>query len=146
MTRLHLELLIARLPISIDQALLDEAIQTAAKYVAGLSDVLPYGHPVRAVALAELGKLLAVDEPAPSEQNAAGRFPPSGPGRLKMAYETLLRAHGELLIGFGKGSQGGRVGIEVRELTVRLEKELGIWSEGVRNVIEDTRAASAASR
>ena len=146
MTRLHLEILIACLPTSIDQALLDEAIQTAAKYVAGLSDILPYGHPVRAVASAELGKLLAVDEPAPLEQNTTGHFPPSGPARLKLAYETLLRAHNELLIGFGRGTQGGRVGMEVRNIIVRLEKELGIWTEGIRNVMEDTRAANTITR
>lgn len=143
MTRLHQELLISSLTTSMSQELLDQAIQTAAKYTTGLSDTLTYGHPVRAVALAELGKLLAVDEPAPMEQTASNQacFPPSGPARLKMAYETLLRARNELLIGFGTENEGGRVGREVREILVRLERELGIWTEGIRNALEDTRAA-----
>ena len=96
-------------------------------------------------ALAELGKLLAVDEPSPraDEESALGRFPPSGPARLKMAYETLLRARNELLIGFGKGNDGGQVGSNIRELVIRLEKELGVWTEGIRNAIEDARAAKS---
>ena len=97
---------------------------------------------MRAVALAELGKLLAVDEPSPLQDRSSiqGRFPPSGPDRLKMAYETLLRARNELLIGFGRGNDGGQVGKDIREILVCLEKELGVWTEGVRNALEDIRS------
>ena len=151
LTRLHQELLIASLPTSMTQEVLDEAIQTAAKACEGLAATLPYGHPVRAVAQAELGKLLAVDEPAPQEKPThetqfAARFPPSGPPRLKMAYETLWRAREELLQAFGKDNQGGRVGLEIREILVRLEKELAVWTTGIRNTLEDTRSAQSGSK
>jgi len=85
---------------------------------------------------------LAVDEPAPKENThtvaAPATFPPSGPPRLKLAYETLLRARHELLIGFGKTNDGGQVGQDIREAIVSLEKEIGVWSQGVRNVIQNT--------
>ena len=146
MTRLHQELLIDSLSTSsVTQELLDEAIRTAAKYSAGLQTLLPKGHPVRAVALGELGKLLAVDEPAPtsaSDHAAAGKFPPSGPPRLKLAYESFVKAHEELQIGFGKKVGGGQLGADIREAIVRLEKELGIWTTGIRNVLEDTPEAA----
>ncbi|EMD31905.1 hypothetical protein CERSUDRAFT_119222 [Gelatoporia subvermispora B] len=145
MTRLHQELLIADLPTSLTQQALDDIIRTTAKYSAGLSSILPEGHPVRGVALAELGKLLAVDEPSPPEiagmPRGQARFPPSGPARLKLAYETLLKAREELVIGFGADGGGGIIGKEVRETIVRLEKELGVWTHRVKDAIEDARAA-----
>ena len=108
----------------------------------GLSAVLPPGHPTRALALAELGKLLAVDEPAPrpaatAMTAAAVAFPPSGAARLRLACETLIRARDELLISFGERNEGGEVGREVREMVVRVEGELAAWDQGVRNMIED---------
>ena len=107
-----------------------------------LSAVLPLGHPARALALAELGKLLAVDEPAPRPATvvagASASFPPSGPARLRLACETLIRARDELLISFGQRNDGGEVGREVREMVVRVEGELAAWGQGIRNVIEDT--------
>ncbi|QRW23334.1 SET and MYND domain protein [Rhizoctonia solani] len=60
LSRLHLSLLISRLDL--DRSILDEAIRAAARVAAGISAVLPAGHPVRAVTYAELGKLLAVDD------------------------------------------------------------------------------------
>ncbi|EIW55654.1 SET domain-containing protein [Trametes versicolor FP-101664 SS1] len=145
MTRLHQELLIASLPTSLSQETLDEVIRTAAKYSAGLQPVLPNGHPIRAIALAELGKLLAVDEPAPHDGPAqAATFPPSGPSRLKLAYESLVRAHEELLVGFGKANGGGHVGRDVRDAIARLEKEIGVWTAGVRNALEDSALAQRA--
>ncbi|KAI0777740.1 SET domain-containing protein [Trametes elegans] len=145
MTHLHQELLIASFPSSLSQESLDEVIRTAAKYSAGLQGLLPKGHPVRAVALGELGKLLAVDEPSPpSNPAAAATFPPSGPQRLKLAYESLVRAHDEMLIGFGKENQGGLVGRDVRDAIVRLEKELGVWTSGIKNALEDAARAQRA--
>ncbi|KZT66576.1 SET domain-containing protein [Daedalea quercina L-15889] len=140
-TRLYQELLIASLAESMTQAALDETIRTSARYVAGLTAVLPAGHPVRGVALAELGKLLAVDElSSPSDMDgSAKRFPPSGSARLKLAHETLVKARDELLIGFGTDNGGGLVGREVREAIVRLEKELGAWTQGIRNAMEDAK-------
>lgn len=145
MTRLHQELLIASLPTSLSQETLDEVIRTAAKYSAGLQPILPKGHPIRAIALAELGKLLAVDEPAPHDGPAqTATFPPSGPPRLKLAYESLVRAHEELLVGFGKTNAGGHVGCDVRDAIARLEKEIGVWTAGVRNALEDSALAQRA--
>lgn len=138
--KLHQSLLVSEFASSdqISQERLDESIRTAAKHVAGLSAVLEEGHPVRGVALAELGKLLAVDEPSPSSPPQTTSFPPSGPTRTKMAYETLVQARNALLVGFGRENEGGEVGREVRESIVALEKELGVWVSGVRNVLEDT--------
>ena len=148
MTRLHQELLVADLSTSLTQQVLDDTIRTTAKYSAGLSSVLPKGHPVRGVALAELGKLLAVDEPTPPEDagtpQGQSRFPPSGPARLKLAYETLVKAREELIVGFGTDNGGGLVGKEVRKAIVRLEKELGVWTQRVKDAIEDARAMKKA--
>ena len=117
----------------------------------GLSAVLPPGHPARALALAELGKLLAVDEPAPRPMTAtagasASAFPPSGPARLRLACETLIRARDELLISFGERNDGGEVGREVREMVVRVERELAAWGQGIRNVVEDTPGLKKGAR
>ncbi|KAI6045326.1 SET domain-containing protein, partial [Pisolithus marmoratus] len=137
--KLHQTLLISSFQTLLTQEVLNETIRTAGKYSAGLSAVLDEGHPVRAMALVELGKLLAVDEPSPAaSQSKNGTFPPSGPARLRAAYETLLRARADLLIGFGRQTEGGEVGADVRETLVALEKELGVWSTGIRNVLEDT--------
>ncbi|KAI0746851.1 SET domain-containing protein [Daedaleopsis nitida] len=147
MTRLHHELLLASLPSSPTQDTLDESIRATAKYSAGVQTLLPRGHPVRAVALGELGKLLAVDEPAPprdTDSVAGGRFPPSGPARLKLAYECLVRAHEEMLIGYGKSAGGGELGREVRDAIVRLEAEIGVWTVGIKNAWQDAVAEKAA--
>lgn len=135
--KLHQSLLLSSFSDQISQDLLDESIRAAGKHVAGLSAVLDQGHPVRGVALAELGKLLAVDEASPSTPPQTTSFPPSGPTRLKISYETFLRARNELLVGFGRENEGGEVGREVRESIVALEKELGVWTTGVRNALED---------
>lgn len=122
--------------------LLDETICSAAKAAAGLDIVLCPGHPVRALALAELGKLLAVDEPPSTNSSpSTTTFPPSGPARLQLAIQALQQAYAELLIAFGKGPQdggGGAVGHEVRELLVNLEKELGIWNKRIGQTLQDT--------
>jgi hypothetical protein len=142
LTRLHQSLLISSFQSNMTQDILDETTRTIAKSTTGVSIILCEGHPVRGVALAELGKILAVDEPSPKHVTPAGAvpamFPPSGPPRLKLAYETLVRARKELLIGFGKTNDGGQVGQEIREAIMLLEKEIGVWSQGVRNVIRDT--------
>ncbi len=140
LTRLRQSLLLAAFPPYLTQDALDGLIQASSASVTGLTAVFPPGHPTRALALAELGKLLAVDEPAPRPAAAAAgtsAFPPSGPARLRLACETLIRARDELLIGFGERNGGGEVGREIREMVVRVERELAAWSQGVRNVIED---------
>jgi SET and MYND domain-containing protein len=158
--------------LSFDEAQdhLDEAIRSATGTCNALNQVLPYGHPIRGLAVAELGKLLGVDEPQPKHLVAqdshlsssssssmpatpstsmfastsppqlakAPSYPPSGPQRLKLAYETLVRARGELIIGFGGGkNEGGMVGMEIRKLLVDVEKELGVWKEGIRSAVAD---------
>jgi peptidoglycan hydrolase-like protein with peptidoglycan-binding domain len=74
---------------------------------------------------------------------ATSVFPPSGVQRLLLAKNVLAQAHEELVIGFGKekDAEGGDVGREVRELLVRLEGELGVLKNGIRNVRESERAA-----
>lgn len=134
--KLEQTLSVAAFADGISQTALDACIMTAGRHLAGLADILEEGHPVRGIALVELGKLLAVDEPAPSRTPSS--FPPSGPARLKMAYDTLVKARGELLIGFGRENEGGEVGRAVRENIVALERELGVWTTGVRNVLEDS--------
>lgn len=132
-------LLMSSLPSPLTQESIDEVIRATTRCTTGLSLVLRQGHPVRGVALAELGKMLAADEPHPRVgTDAATGYPPSGPPRLRLAYETLVQAWGELRIGFGTKNEGGEVGKAIRENAVALEKELGVWKQGVRNVLEHT--------
>jgi len=146
------------------QEALDEAIRAAMRAYTGLSQILVEGHPMRGIALAELGKLLSVDEPRPTHLEAEGGgtdsasplsgtcstatppiglgmksaiYPPSGPARLKLAYETLVRARAELMIGFGGKNEGGEVGRDVRKQVAEIEKELMVWKSGIRNAWQD---------
>lgn len=139
LNRLHQSLLIATLVDGgITQDKLNEAIRVAARSCSGLESLLVEGHPVRAIAKVELGKLLSVDEPSPSPSPptpSPPAFPPSGAPRLKLAYQTLLQALQELLIGFGK-DDGGEAGKEVREEVARLEKELEVWKGRGRDALE----------
>ncbi|KAL0571883.1 hypothetical protein V5O48_010073 [Marasmius crinis-equi] len=118
---------------------LDECIRAGSKIVTGLSALLAPGHPMIGIATAELGKLLAVDEIAVVDPQTNGGiiFPPTGPARLKLAYDMLMRARASLRIGFGARNEGGRVGRQVREDLVRLEKEIEVWTSGVKNVLAD---------
>jgi hypothetical protein len=123
---------------------LDETIRVAATIVECYSTLLCYGHPPRGHALAALGKYLAIDVPAtPANWNQKHTFPPYGPPRLKLAYETLLKARDELLVGFGTANEGGLYGKMVRDLIIPLERELGVWDQGIRNVLEDTLRSQA---
>lgn len=89
--------------------------------------------------------MLAVDEPQPrTGETQAVIYPPSGAPRLKLAYEMLVKARNELVVGFGIRNEGGEVGRLVRESIVSLEKELGVWRQGVRNVLEDMPRGAAA--
>lgn len=150
LTRLHQALIIAALSGAPIQELLDEAVIAATKATAGLGLVLRYGHPMRGIARAELGKLLAVDEPAPRAPGSAAeealRYPPSGAKRLRLALETLVQARAELNFGFGATNEGGLVGRRVREDVVRLERELGVWKKGVGEALQDAREAGTGKR
>jgi hypothetical protein len=138
--RLHQALLLATLPAELTQDALDDVVRATAASAAALDAVLRPGHPVRALARAEVGKLLAVDEPAPDLARPADAVPPSGPARLRVAYDALVQARRELLVGFGRRNDGGEVGREVREMVVRIERELEVWKGRMRDVIEDARA------
>jgi hypothetical protein len=122
--RLHQSLLIDAL--AADPSHLDAAIKTNAEVVAALTDLLPYGHPIRAVSIAELGRLLCVDEPAATDGGQGDTFPPRGIHRLKLAKDTLERAMAELSIGFGEG--GGEVGRRVREDLGNIQKEIELFN------------------
>jgi len=150
LNRLHLSLLIFTLDSTLEN--LDEAIRTSATCASGLRELLVEGHPGRAMAMAELGKLLGADEPPTSTSsssstsgpasNAYGnKFPPSGEPRLRLARETLIRSLAELEIGYGPG--GGEVGANVRELTRGVDKELAVWTSRVRNVLESATSTSS---
>jgi len=131
------------------QERLDDAIRSAMRTCDALNQVVTYGHPIRGLAIAELGKLLSVDEPSPghlvenglsSPTRSSACLPatslPSGPRRLRLAYETLVCARGELMVGFGGGkNEGGKVGNEVRKLLIDVERELAVWKDGIRNAI-----------
>lgn len=104
---------------------------------------------MRGIARAELGKLLAVDEPTPRAPGSAAeealRYPPSGPKRLRLALETLVEARAELNVGFGAVNEGGVVGRDVREEIVKLERELGVWKKGVGEALKDAREVERAT-
>ncbi|KIK64740.1 hypothetical protein GYMLUDRAFT_258749 [Collybiopsis luxurians FD-317 M1] len=112
----------ATLPIPLTEDHLDETIRTATKNFTSLAAILREGHLVLAIAVVNLGKLLAADEPSPrtpvpnssgSSLEAQAIYPPSGFPSLKIARE-------------------------VREMIVALEKEMGVFKQSVRNVLEDT--------
>lgn len=120
------------------QRLLDDGIRTAVRVLQGLVEVLPTGHPIRAIHLSELGMLCATDEtasnvpvhPQPANEKV---FPPTGAARLQLAINYLIEARRELLVAFGVEKEGGDVGKKVRETLIQLEAEMGIWKEGVKS-------------
>ena len=161
LARSRQSLLLERLPVMLGrteqdknraQTFLDSAIRAAAAVTFGLKNILRQGHPIRAIALAELGKLLAVDEPSPDPLKAPSTrstpssyeqaiqdasFPPSGPTRLKLAVQTLREAIAELCIAFGFVNEGGETGANIRVTLLNLEKELSVWNKGVREALGD---------
>jgi hypothetical protein len=135
--RLRQSLLISEMES--DNGMVDEAIRVSAQIVAALVELLPTGHPVRGVAIAELGKLLCVDEP-PLKPEANETFPPRGYQRLVLARDTLLRAKNELDIGFGMG--GGMLGDGVRNLLENTDRELAVYRKGVKGAQASLTQAS----
>ncbi|KZV92993.1 SET domain-containing protein [Exidia glandulosa HHB12029] len=134
--RLHVALLITSLSSSSTPSdrTLTEAITTGFRVQHGLHDVLPAGHPVRGISLFELGKLLAMDPPPGEEDHReAEMIPPHGPQRLALAMSTLVQAREELRVGFG--ASGELVG-QVDALLKELEREVQVWRQGVRNVLQ----------
>lgn len=138
LSRLHISLLIGQLSGQTDisseaqggrlpKVEVDRVCQLSMACLSALTVVFPEGHPVRGIALAELGKLLCVDveEDASSEDPTAKGSIPGGAERLSMARSILLQAREELQRGFGKG--GGEVGRQVDETIRNLEKEWKGW-------------------
>lgn len=117
----------------------DIACRFGARCVAGVSAILPHAHPIRGIALAELGKLLCVDvdssasqsqiyEVGNDETEGSTEAPlPRGAVRLQLAAQVLVRAREELIIGFGRG--GGDVGKEVDAMIRDLERESNVWNK-----------------
>ncbi|KZS97133.1 SET domain-containing protein [Sistotremastrum niveocremeum HHB9708] len=138
LTRLRCSLMITLLSTN-PQISLNETIRLSGICVSALRDLYPEGHPVRAIAIAELGKLLTVDESSESTPAVAetplNTFPPSGVKRLRLAHETLTKAYAELEIGFGPG--GGLIGLETLKLAREIDQEINVWTRGVRNVLEN---------
>ena len=158
LTRLYQTLLISKIssgspPSSLEQqhardAEVDEACRIAARNVASVSAILAYGHPVRAVALAELGKLLCVnvDPSVPSSASSSSRLIsgspsfgeetepgmpiPRGLARVELAIQVLLQARSEFQVGFGRDTGyggGGQAGRDVRGILQELERERDAW-------------------
>ncbi|KAH7096107.1 hypothetical protein BKA62DRAFT_720700 [Auriculariales sp. MPI-PUGE-AT-0066] len=137
--RLHVSILIATGALDGQDAnanpLLDEAIDTAMRSQSGMQDAFPVGHPVRGVALAELGKMLAVDVPQdaiPRKIDDSKAVPPPGVGRLRLAVKTLVHARAELAVGFGGGNS--EIVQVVEEMMKSIERELDVWNAGLRNI------------
>ncbi|KAG8862916.1 hypothetical protein FRB96_000336 [Tulasnella sp. 330] len=123
----------------------DQVCTIAARSLSAILVVFPDGHPVRGVALAELGKLLCVDVDEDAKgmedlQNNAGPSTmirdgfPAGAERLKLSRDALLRARTELRRGFG--GEGGEVAREVEESIRNIEKE---WKGWQRVISQNTR-------
>jgi hypothetical protein len=139
LNRLHCSLLIASL--TDNPSRLDEAISVSAACASALRALLPEGHPVRGVAVAELGKLLTVDEPEQTQcppeagaQESGKRFPPTGVCRLRLAHDTLVRALMELEIGYG-GEESELVQ-GVRKTSREVDKEISVWNRAVQNAMQ----------
>lgn len=109
----------------------DKIIQISAQNRDAIGEILPEGHPIRAVAVTELGKLLCSDEPPISSEDPAEHWPPRGYARLALAKEILVQAKKEIEIGFG--SDGSELGDTVRELLVGITKEMSVFKRGVQN-------------
>lgn len=150
LSRLHLSLLISKLAEAVlesssrrlPQSQVDEVCLAASRALSAVSAVFPEGHPVRGIALAELGRLLCVDVQEDAKEmetiaNGAAQSAgvldiapfPAGAERLKLARTTLLRARDELRRGFG--GEGGEVGRQVEESVRNIEKEWKGWRQVV---------------
>ncbi|WFD34698.1 hypothetical protein MCUN1_001542 [Malassezia cuniculi] len=88
------------------------------------SSIYPPGHPIRAVLLATLGKLLAHEPGVPPAQSPVAERAISVPQlrgpRLEIARGALVQALGEARIGFGSSSQVAEV---VRETLQAIDIE-----------------------
>ena len=66
---------------------------------------------------------------------------------MKLAYDTLVLALGELKVGFGSGkNEGGEVPDIPPKLAADVEKELSVWKEGIKNALRDAMQAGKLER
>ncbi|KAG8895657.1 hypothetical protein FRB99_000399, partial [Tulasnella sp. 403] len=126
----------------------DQACAAVSRSLAAVTQVFPEGHPVRAVALAELGKLLSIDVDEDARElerlqldtgagsprkdtpiESSNPFP-AGADRLMLARTTLLQAREALRRGFG--GNGGEVARNVEETIRNIEKEWVGWKKVVQ--------------
>jgi SET and MYND domain-containing protein len=93
-----------------------------------MSALLPHGHPVRGIVLAELGKLLNLESSGESPETtgadaaALSFLPKDVKGRMALARETMIKALEELRVGFGKDD--GMVAKEMEMLVEGLTREM----------------------
>jgi SET and MYND domain-containing protein len=133
LSRLAQSLLISQLqPDNNSGPSIDQIIRISSQNRDALVQILHEGHPIRAIATAELGQLLCVDEPPASSDNDAVDWAPRGYTRLALAKDILLRARSEVEIGFG--SEGSQLSDTIRESLVNITREMDVFKSGVRNV------------
>jgi hypothetical protein len=100
-----------------------EAIEASSLSFRGMQALLPHGHPIRGIILAELGKLLNLEAAGDSKaQQVVSFLPRDVKGRMGLARETMIKALEELRIGFG--TDGGLVGKEMEMLVEGLTREM----------------------
>lgn len=119
--------------LAIEQERFAEAAQLAFILCAGMqarggassqSTLYPSGHPVRAVLLATLGKLLVHETPpCPPLFPRAPTIPADRPVRLALAKQALVQALEESKTGFGNAVDGGDVAANIRDALHTLEQE-----------------------
>ncbi|WFD03578.1 hypothetical protein MOBT1_002271 [Malassezia obtusa] len=119
--------------LAIEQQRFPEATQLALVLCAGMqapgarseqSTLYPLGHPLRAVLLATLGKLLLHESPPCAPLLARIAPLPSDRGvQLALAKQALIQALDEAKIGFGTAVDGGEVAADIRDALQTLEQE-----------------------
>ncbi|KAF8890645.1 hypothetical protein BD779DRAFT_1643693 [Infundibulicybe gibba] len=125
------------------QDILDEAIRTAVRNVAGLEGILPMGHPIRELHVRKPG----VSWPWMSSQNINPKrgtecsIPAQRVSEATTGVGCSHKARDELLVGFGKVNEGGNAGREVRDQIAKLERELKYWNMGARAALADIQQA-----
>lgn len=122
--------------LAIEQARYPEATQLAFVLCAGMqargassdnSMLYPPGHPLRAVLLATLGKLLLHEStPCAPLLPRVSALPADRGVQLALAKQALVQALDEAKIGFGRAVDGGDVAREVRDALQTLEEEQAV--------------------
>ncbi|KAI3625019.1 hypothetical protein CBS9595_000380 [Malassezia furfur] len=122
--------------LAIEQTRYPEATQLAFVLCAGMqargastdeSMLYPPGHPLRAVLLATLGKLLLHESvPCAPLLPRVSALPADRGVQLALAKQALVQALDEAKIGFGRAVDGGDVAAEARDALQTLEEEQAV--------------------